>query len=82
MLNRKLPDEYQEITPQRAVSKFTSLKNQFKREFFKPEDEQRTFPYYEKMNKMFTDYAMKKLNETMDFESIGYAGQFVYWRRP
>lgn len=68
-MNHKLPERYRGITPQRAVSKFTSLKNQFKRDFFKPDGERKTFLYYDKMNKMFTDYAMKKLNET-NYDSI------------
>lgn len=56
------------ITFRRAKTRFDYLKRKFKEEFFSGETDitinQAHFTHYELMHKMFTDYAMKKLDET------------------
>lgn len=70
-MKEQIPEKHRDkLTVLKAQSKFYALKQRFKKEFFSIENDatahQIMFPYYEKMNQMFTDYAMRKLNDTLD----------------
>lgn len=78
-MRAELRDEFDEevlsvLSHTRAISKFNALKQIFKRHFFdfqrSDTEKQMCFPFYNKMNLLFTDYAMRHLNSTASISHV------------
>lgn len=73
----KIPEnDRNKLSLPKVMSKFNSLKQKFKQQYFSLEKDttiiQQKFPYYDKMNSIFTDFAMRKLNETNPLNETTY----------